>query len=369
MPQLNYNRSVPSPQTVIIGGGAIGLALALELRQHDKQVVVLERHHCGDTANGAATPASAGMLGVSDPHHPPPLRPFAEYSYSLYPEFLERIQQLSGREVSLGPTHTLEALPRHEAAGRHPLSKEELQTLEPELVAGDSDWYLREEPCLDPRVLSAALLAACRAAGVEVRENEAALDYGTSLAGMTVRTADSVYSAEHLVFTAGAWTAALTADDIPTEPRRGQMLVLQLPQHPIRHSIRATDVYLVPRPDARLLVGSTVERAGFDVSVQQGVIDRLHAAAAAVFPALAAAQRLDQWAGLRPGTPDDLPILGPLRQRAAFPSRPRVFAATGHFRNGILLAPGTARVMAQLLLGKTPAVSLAAFSPSRFSAR
>jgi glycine oxidase len=359
---------VPAPPILVLGGGVIGLSVALELRLLGLDVVVLERSHCGDTANGAASPASAGMLGFSDPHHPPQLRAFAEFSYSLYPEFLDRIEQWSGRRVPLGPTNTLEALTEAESAGRTSLREAELHDLEPELVPGKHTWFLREEPCLDPRLLCAALLAACRAAGVDVRENEPALEFAPSLAGMMVRTEQGVYQASQLVLASGAWTTELTSGAVPTEPRRGQMLLLQLPHHPIRHSIRAKDCYLVPRADG-LLVGSTVERTGFDASVQPSVMAHLHAAAAEVFPSLTAMPRLDEWAGLRPGTPDDLPIVGPLRQHAAFPSLPRSFACTGHFRNGILLAPGTARVMAQLLQGKTPAISLANFSPARFSAR
>jgi glycine oxidase len=360
---------MPPLPIIIAGGGVVGLSLALELRQLRKEVIVLERDHCGDTSNGSASPASAGMLGVYDPNLPPQLRALAEFSYSLYPEFLARIEQLSGRQVPVGPTEVLEALNPEEVRGREPLLAADLLKMEPEMLPGKSVWYLREEPCLDPRLLCAALLSACRAAGVEVRENEPVIDFLPSLAGMSVRTKYGSYQCDLLALASGAWTAQLTGDAIAVEPRRGQMLVLQSPQHPIRHSIRGPECYLVPRADGRVLVGSTVERTGFDSSVSPSVMERLHAAAAQLFPSLAASQRLEQWAGLRPGTPDDLPILGALRQEAAFPSRPRVFAATGHFRNGIMLAPGTARVMAQVLDGRTPTLPLYDFSPSRFSFR
>ncbi len=355
---------------VIAGGGVIGLSLALELRQIGREVVVLERDAFGDLSNGSASLASAGMLGVYDPHLPQQMRQLAEYSYGLYPEFLSRIQKLSGREIVLGPTHVIESLTPEEARSRDPLLASELRRLEPDLVPGNLTWYLREEPCLDPRLLCSALLTACRSAGVDVRESEPVLDFLPSLAGMAVRTPRGTYKGDLLVLTAGAWTAQMTGNSVPTEPRRGQMLRVQAPGHAIRHSIRGPHCYIVPREDAAtaatVLIGSTVEHAGFDASTRPAVMERLQLAAAELFPSLGACKRVEQWAGLRPGTPDDLPILGALKQEAAFPSRPRVFTATGHFRNGIMLAPGTARVMAQVLEGRTPDVPLNDFSPSRF---
>jgi glycine oxidase len=128
----------------------------------------------------------------------------------------------------------------------------------------------------------------------------------------------------------------------------------------LRHIVRAPGVYLVPRSDGRLLIGATVEDAGFDKRVVPETIQRLHEAAIAILPALAGAKLLEAWAGLRPATPDRLPILGPT-------SLPGYFVATGHFRDGILLAPITARIMADLIAGATPAFDLTPFTPDRFA--
>lgn len=362
-----------SPTTAIVGGGVIGLSLALELQQRGRNVTVLERHHCGDVAHGAATPASAGILGVNDPGHPAQMQVLCTHSYALYPEFLARIAELSGRAVPFDHTHLLEAFvdgERGDDGGRGELlTVEQLRELEPELIPGDAQWYRREEPSLDPRLLCAALLAACRAAGVDVRENEPVMSMTFGVNEVTLHTPTAVYSAEQFCLAAGAWSGELLAPSpcgaqdlpspVPTVPRRGQILCLQLPQHPIRHAVRPIGCYLVPRA-TNLLIGSTVEFAGFEVATQPDVIDSLHAAVARSYPALASAQRLDQWAGLRPGTSDDLPILGALPQ-------PGCFVATGHFRNGILLAPATAKVMADLMDGREPAVQLDAFSPTRFA--
>jgi glycine oxidase len=140
------------------------------------------------------------------------------------------------------------------------------------------------------------------------------------------------------------------------------MLAVACSSHNVlRHVIRAPEVYLVPRSDGRILIGSTQEEAGYDKRTDADTIHRLHQAAIHMVPALGQARILEAWAGLRPGTPDDLPILGAT-------STPGYFVATGHFRDGILLTPVTAHTMAQVITGAQPDYDIAAFSPTRFSA-
>ncbi len=146
----------------------------------------------------------------------------------------------------------------------------------------------------------------------------------------------------------------------PTRPVKGQMLCLVMPpRNLLKHVVRTPEVYLIPRSDGRLLVGATVEEAGFDKRTDPDTIQRLHRAALKLVPKLADAKILEDWAGLRPGTPDNLPILG------ATPTA-GYYVATGHFRDGILLAPITAQVMADVIEGRTPEHDLTPFSPSRF---
>jgi len=128
---------------------------------------------------------------------------------------------------------------------------------------------------------------------------------------------------------------------------------------PIAHVVRAPDVYLVPRTGGRLLIGATVEEAGYDKRVDPAIIQRLRDSALKIAPAIAGARILKAWTGLRPGSPDNLPRLGST-------DLPGYYAATGHFRDGILLAPITARLMSQLILGDAPDHDLSPFSPSRF---
>jgi glycine oxidase len=138
------------------------------------------------------------------------------------------------------------------------------------------------------------------------------------------------------------------------------MLAVACARHNVvRHVIRAPEVYLVPRSDGRVVIGSTLEEAGYDERTDADTIHRLHQAAIRLVPALGQARVLEAWAGLRPGTPDDLPILGAT-------STPGYFVATGHFRDGILLAPVTAHIMAQVIAGAKPDYDISAFSPLRF---
>jgi glycine oxidase len=142
-------------------------------------------------------------------------------------------------------------------------------------------------------------------------------------------------------------------------PRKGQMFYVYPEASVLQHVLRAPDVYIVPRSAGKVLIGATVEDVGFDKSVDPLTIRDLQNAAAKYVPALASAPVTQSWAGLRPGTPDDLPILGPT-------DIPHVFIATGHFRNGILLAPITAQIMADLVLGQPSPVDIGGFLPDRF---
>ena len=138
------------------------------------------------------------------------------------------------------------------------------------------------------------------------------------------------------------------------------MLCLVMPYRDLLKQVIRGEVYLIPRSDGRLLVGATVEEAGFDKKTHPATIQRLHHAALSLVPKLKDAKILEDWAGLRPGTPDALPILGAT-------STPGYYVATGHFRDGILLAPITAQVISEVIAGKTPSLDLAPFSPARFS--
>ncbi len=161
------------------------------------------------------------------------------------------------------------------------------------------------------------------------------------------------YAAGIVINCAGAWAGQITPYALPTRPVKGQMLCVVMPQKEfIRHVIRTPDVYLIPRSDGRMLIGATQEEAGFDKRTVPETIQELRQSALDLAPQLADARFLEAWAGLRPGTPDGLPILGAT-------AAPGYFVANGHFRDGILLAPVTARVMGQVITGEKSRVRLA----------
>src|SRR5262249_36081349 len=166
------------------------------------------------------------------------------------------------------------------------------------------------------------------------------------------------YAAPVVVNCAGSWAGCIAPRRFPVKPIKGQMLaVVNAPA--INHVLRSENVYLVPRSDGRLVIGSTLEDRGYNKQTDVDTIQKLFDAAVELVPALSSAKRLEDWTGLRPGTPDELPILGETETRG-------YFVATGHYRDGILLAPVTARVMAEAILEKPVSLNLTSFSPVRF---
>jgi glycine oxidase len=322
---------------------------------------VVERGQPGHEASHAA----GGMLVDCALETPAALQPLATASARMYPEFVRELQIESGLNADLRGLGTILFIsPAHENnSGMNDarLSAKQLSELEPSLVASDGPAFYLKERSVDPRGLTASALSAAKHLGVDVSSGEEviAIDVSEGRAAAVVTTKTKFHS-ENVVTCAGAWSGQIAPYSFPTRPVKGQMLCLISPSHGLlKHVIRAPEVYLIPRSDGRILVGATVEEAGFDKRTDLATIQRLHRAALALVPELRNAKIHGDWAGLRPGTPDGLPILGPT-------ATPGYFVATGHFRDGILLAPITARVMAQVIAGKQPDCNLDAFSPSRF---
>jgi glycine oxidase len=349
------------PDICIAGAGIIGLALALELSHRGMAVAVLDQ----GTPLAEASTAAAGMLAVNDPHNPPRLRPLSELSLSLYPDFLDRLRVLSGIRVSFQTHTTLQALPPNARSTNSELTPEDLTHLLPALTPGDHRFILLDEHSLDPRQLAPALLAAIRSTTIDLRPNTPVLSTRSLDNAVEIHTPTDVLHAEQFVDCTGAWADTTShLSNIRVKPKKGQMLAVPLPPSlPLHLVVRTPDIYIVPRtsgPNAgRAIIGATVEDAGFDKTVHPSDIAHLRSLAATLLPPLADTPQLEAWAGLRPATPDGLPLLG------ALPNSPNHFIATGHYRDGILLAPATAHVMAQLLSGVSPSIDLAPFSPTR----
>ncbi len=341
-----------SPDIIIAGAGIIGISLALELRERGAAVLVLDRQEPGREASSAA----AGMLAATDPETPALLRTLALEGARLYPEFVQKIENASGITVDFRRQGTIALGEEPTAAGEYrPLSPDELRRAEPHIEAGGLPACFVAEDSLDPALLMHAALAAAQKSGIEVRSGVHVQSMKPAGDQAEIITGQGRFVAGAAVNCLGAWSGA------PVKPRKGQMLYLQ-PQRSglLEHVVRAPGAYIVPRTSGRILVGATVEDTGFDKSVDPHTIRQLHSAAARYVPELASAAIVENWAGLRPGSPDDLPLIGETSQK-------HVFLASGHFRNGILLAPVTAKIMADLIAGRPLGMDISAFAPQRFT--
>jgi len=353
-----------SPEICIAGAGIIGLSLALELHHRGARVAVFDQ----GVPLAEASTAAAGMLAAADPDNPPQLRPLSWLSLALYPAFIDRIESLSGTSVPFHTSTTLQALPEHLAemiGEQDTLAPETLALLLPQLNRGNHRFLLLAEDSLDPRELASSLLAAAQSTTIDLHPHTTIRNIRSSRSGVELDTSAGNFTADRFVDCTGAWS--LTSHLLPhlrVTPRKGQMLAVSLPTDLQLHVVvRTPQIYIVPRTADpavnRAVIGATVEDVGYDKTVHSHDIAHLRGLAASLLPQLADAPEQETWSGLRPATPDNLPILG------AIPGQPNQFIATGHYRNGILLAPATAHLMAQILTYETPSIDLSKFSPER----
>ena len=371
-------------EVVIAGGGVIGLSCALELALAGRRVTVLERGR----AMGEASWAAAGMLAAEDPETPAELAALSALSIRLYPDYLAAIERLSGRALPLRTNNALQATAPGgaftctETETRVRISPSEAVQRVAGLDPSGRQFLWLMEASLDPRDLCCALPVAVQQAGVILLENTAVLAANTTGEGVTITSSSGEIRSDHFINCCGAWAGSIeqqqhvdpaesghASPPEAVEPRKGQIAVVRLEAGPggakLQHVMRTPEIYLVPRGDDRIVIGATLERVGFDRQVQSGAVESLVQRAAEIWPPITRGPVVESWAGLRPGTRDDLPILG---ASPASSGTPRCWAATGHFRNGILLAPATALVLRLLIEGKSPGLALDAFSPDRFAA-
>ena len=361
--------------TVIIGGGIIGCILARALAAAGVRVAVVERGTPGGEASGAA----AGMLSPSaEAEKESPLFALCRASLQRYAPLVVELRAETGVDPQYRTEGTFQLFAsEQERTERMPsiewqrslgipveeLSSGELHKREAGLSEQTGALYFPEDHQIDNRLLMHALVQSCRLRGVSFILGKAALEVernGHRITGVALP--DRRIVAGCVVNAAGAWAGGLRVPGVapaPIRPVKGHMLALQGPPGLLRHVVRSHSVYLVPRAEGRILVGSTMEEAGFDKTPRAAPLTALLRAAQKVCPALEQSAVAEFWAGLRPASSDGLPLLGPTEIEG-------YWVALGHFRNGILLAPITAEILSAWLLTGKPSMPVDALRPTRF---
>jgi glycine oxidase len=361
---------------VIVGGGIIGGAIAFELARQDIRVAIFDRQTPGQEASWAA----AGMLSPApDSASAIPLVPLARASLDLYPQFIADVQEVSGQQAGFRPSGAIEAFFSRDAARElstlialhhglglptEVLRVEEAQKLEPALGRDlGAAALLANEASVDNRMLTHAVLAAAEASGAKILADcpvEEILFAANKCTG--ILAAGQRTNAGHVVIAAGSFAGKLEsiARYAPTRPIRGQMVALESDSVDLTHVIRSERGYIVPRGEGLCVAGSTLENAGYEKRVTPGGLEKILGAVTEMIPALADAEIVETWSGLRPDTPDHLPSIGPTDIEG-------LLIATGHFRNGILLTPVTAKVIADWITEGSSSISCDAYSPMRFA--
>jgi len=373
---------IERPKTVIVGAGVIGLGIAWRLAAQDAQVSVFDK----GAAGAGASHAAAGMLAACAEAEPgeEALVALGRESQARWPGFADELARQTGIDVELRREGTLviartaddQAHLLHQLAFAQKLGlplewlcAAETRRREPHLAPGIAGalWSPQDHQ-VDNRKLATALRAAATGAGAVLHEHCAVAEIsikGGRAEGVVLANGTFV-PADHVVLAAGAWSRGIAGlpPDVrpPVRPVKGQMLALRMDAAAplLTHVVWAPGAYLVPRRDGRLLVGATVEEKGFDAALTAGAMLTLLDAAWRVVPAIEELPIDETWAGHRPGSRDDAPIVGPAAVNG-------LIYATGHHRNGILLAPVTADVIARLVLTGAVDPVIEPFGIARFA--
>ena len=362
------------PSVIVIGAGVVGCGIAHALSAAGCAVRVIDRR----TPGQGATRASAGLLApYIEGGESSALRTLGQESLGSYAAFVDQVRRDSGREVIFSPCGTLEVALTQEEAEKLAAASAALWRagVEARWIPGIA--LPDEEPAVSPGAvggllipahalvgvtsLTLAMAAAAGQRGARFINETGALRIRPIAAGRVgVETDGAAWDADRVVLAAGSWSSQIAvegADPVPVKPIRGQLLQLRAEPGALRHVVWGSAGYLVPWPDGSVLAGATVEDVGFDESSTEEGVSGLRAMAAALVPALANAPIVDVRVGLRPKGPDDLPVIG------ASTVVPGLVYATAHYRNGVMLAPLTAALVCDLVLGR--AVPPESLSPAR----
>jgi glycine oxidase len=362
----------------IAGAGLVGGSIALELAQAGLHVAVFDQGEPGHEASWAG----AGILSPAPENAATlPMVELAKASMALYPRFVENVEKISGQSVGFRPKGTLQALFSRDAASvlstviamhhglglkAEPMRADDALELEPALNPEIEAAVLRpEEASVDNRALTQAVLSAAAKSGAEIfggRKVTSIWQTGKHCAGLSFAKQNEKISAKWTIIAAGSFSAQIAGAEVfaQVKPAKGQMAALRSNDVQMERVLWSDKIYLVPRNDGRILAGATVEYVGFDKHVTASGLEQLLSGALELAPGLASASVDETWAGLRPASPDHLPILGPTDLGG-------LLIATGHFRSGIVLAPVTARLMREWVTESRVSIDCERFSPLRFA--
>lgn len=371
-------------RVTIVGAGAIGLSLAWELARRHATVRVIERSDAGRETSWAAAgilPAT-GIRNVEDP-----LERLRALSHKLHPDWANLLLDQTGIDCglrrcggiylasSMGEAATLTgnlAYQHDQGIDVRSLTAEQLIEEEPAIAAWARSRQFRtavlspDEHQIRPPDQLAALLAACRGAGVTVEEHRMAkLEFHDGFASVSTQSASAIDSdavADIVVICGGAWTGQLASSlglGQSIIPIRGQVLLYRFDTPPLTHIVNEGHRYLVPREDGRLLIGSSEEEVGFQKGTTAEMLEPLRCWAESILPSLVGRTPEKAWSGLRPATFDGFPMIGKV------PDIDNLYVAAGHYRSGIHLAPATAVVLADMMCGSQPVLDTSAFSVGR----
>lgn len=356
---------------VIVGGGVIGLLTARELLAGGMQVTLVDKADTGAEASWAGG-------GIVSPLYPwnyvPAISALASWAQSVYPDLIEKLHQETGIDPQLNPCGLLMLdPPEAEQALRwaHQFGKN-MQRVNADFVAqrepaatadfSDALWLPYVSNVRNPRLLQALKATLLRHPSFTLLGNSPVLTIEKTQQGSAVVVcAEHRLVDDHVVVCAGAWSAHLLREagcDLPIVPVRGQMLLFDSRPGLIHSIILKDGKYLIPRLDGHILVGSTTEEVGFDKTTTDEARELLLSHAFDMVPVLRDVPVVKQWAGLRPGSPGGLPFIGRI------PGWNNLHVNAGHYRNGLVLAPASARLMADLLLQRTPVVDPAPYDPA-----
>ncbi len=324
---------------VVIGAGVIGLMTAIELADAGLKVALLDQQRLGRESSWAG----GGILAPLHPWlHPLPLHQLHHYSLQLYPQWIHRLLT----ETQIDPEHYacgMTVLQHDDAAVQ--LREWTRSTILPHHWQGDVLYWPQHANICNPQLLKGLRQLVRQHKGIVVREHAQVTDISTA----TVSTDDHEFKCGQMVIAAGAWSGVLAQRlgfTLDVFPVKGQMLLYDMPHPPLTQMRMVDDHYLIPRKNGQIVVGSTVEAIGFDVLPSADAYVQLKQAAENLYPPLAETKILAQWSGLRPGSTQALPLIG------QHPEKKNWWINTGHFRNGLCLAPASAKLLAQQMLGQ-----------------